>query len=51
MNRKKVIDLLIDIAKILSFLSLVMTCTIKIRTLLGVDTKQIKREDSNANKS
>lgn len=46
MNRKKIIDVLVDIAKILSFLSLVMTVVIKVRGLLGFDSLMTKKPET-----
>lgn len=46
MNRKKIIDVLVDIAKILSFLSLVMTVVIKVRSLLGFDSLITKKPET-----
>lgn len=49
MNKTKIMSILIDIAKIISFLSLVMTVVIKTRILLGLPNgtkvKDNKNED------
>lgn len=49
MNKNKIISVLIDIAKIISFLSLVMTVVIKTRILLGLPNGAKATEKSNEN--
>ena len=46
MKRKEIIEVLVDIAKVLSFLSLFMTVVIKVRGLLGFDSISIKKPES-----
>jgi len=49
MNKNKIISVLIDIAKIISFLSLVMTVVIKTRILLGLPNGVKTTEKANEN--
>jgi hypothetical protein len=49
MNMKRIIDGLTTIAKIVSFISLVMTVVIKTRILLGVQKKETPKEVKNEN--